>query len=85
MIRPANYVKCVNLIVACPIKGQIRKRCALLPCCHSTCNSTEPILYPPICVPDGCECPNGTVIDVEENECVAPRECPGLCLQLIYN
>ena len=62
---------------ACPIKGQIRSECASHPSCHQACNSTGPTVCPAICVVNGCECPAGTVIDWDKNECVRPRECEG--------
>ena len=62
-------------IVVCPVKGQIRKECASHPSCHLSCNSTGPGVCPAVCIINGCECPNGTVIDEEKNECVTPREC----------
>ena len=69
------------IYVDCPIKGQVRKECASHPGCHRTCNSTDPMFCPKICVINGCECPNGTVIDVEKKECVALNECS----QSMYN
>ena len=67
----------INLIAVCPIKGQIRKECASHPSCARTCNSTDPTICPAVCIINGCECPDGTVIDKDKNECVAPRECEG--------
>ena len=69
----------IQFYVGCPIKGQVRKECASHPSCHRTCNSSDPIFCPKICYINGCECPNGTVIDVEKKECVLPSECsPGM-------
>ena len=65
-------------IAACPIKGQIRKRCADHPDCHRTCNSTGSTVCPLICIPNGCQCPPGTVIDEDKQECVDPYECEGI-------
>ena len=80
MIKAANFIICITLITACPIKGQIRKECASHPSCHRTCNSTDPIPCPRICVFYGCECPSGTVIDEENKQCVLPRQCGrGMC------
>ena len=68
-----------TLIAACPIEGQVRKECASHPSCHRTCNSTDPILCPLICIINGCECPSGTVIDEEKKKCVRPSKCsPGM-------
>ena len=55
-----------NLITACLIKGQVRRECASHPGCHQTCNSTGPVACPAICIVNGCECPNGTVIDEDK-------------------
>ena len=73
-----------NLITACPIKGQIRKECASHPSCHQTCNTSNPesLPCPAICINNGCECPEGTVIDQEKKECVAPYECEGTYMLL---
>ena len=63
----------------CPIKGQIWKECASHPLCHHTCdNLNDSIPCPLVCVINGCECPTGTVIDVDKQECVVPSECPGM-------
>ena len=62
----------------CPIKGQIRKKCASHPSCHQTCNSTGPTICPAVCVINGCECPTGTVIDETKRECVPQSECKGI-------
>ena len=67
----------VTLIAVCPVRGQIRRECASHPNCHPTCNNTRPLACPRICIPNGCECPSGTVIDETSNECVAPNECEG--------
>ena len=64
------------LIAACPIEGQIRKECASPPSCHRTCNSTGPIPCPRICI-NGCECPDGQVINENGTKCVTPNECKG--------
>ena len=69
--------RCMILIAACPIEGQIRKECASPPSCHQTCNSTGSIACPSICIVDGCECPDGQVINENETECVTPNECEG--------
>ena len=65
------------LIAVCSIRGQIRKECASHPSCARKCNSTYPIICPRVCNVNGCECPDGTVIDEDKNECVAPSECEG--------
>ena len=68
------------MIAVCPIKGQVRRKCASHPDCHRTCNITGPVACPRICIANGCECPNGTIIDEATNECVAPSECKGIIL-----
>ena len=66
------------LITACLVEGQVRKECASHTDCHQTCNNThDPIVRPAVCIVNGCECPDGTVIDEDKNECVAPRQCEG--------
>lgn len=70
--------KYVTLIAVCPVKGQIRLECASHPDCHRTCNDTGPIACPRVCIPNGCQCPRGTVIDEEKNECVTPNQCLGM-------
>ena len=77
------YINEITSIVACPIKGQIRKECASHPGCHQTCNSTNTTVCPAVCIINGCECPNGTVIDENRNECVTPSECAGIQTILI--
>ena len=67
----------MNLITACPIEGQIRRECASHPDCHKTCNTTGPVPCPRVCIVNGCECPEGTVINEENNKCVTPSECKG--------
>ena len=59
------------------MEGQIRRQCALHPDCHPTCNASEPQVCPLVCIPNGCECPPGTVIDEAANECVCPDSCSG--------
>ena len=64
--------------------GQERKECASHPSCHRTCDNLVGGLCPLICIINGCECPAGTVIDENVNECVAPSECEqGLCINCI--
>jgi len=58
--------------------GQIRDECASDPSCHFTCDIRDtPLPCPRNCVVNGCECPAGTVIDEDKNQCVDPTECPG--------
>ena len=51
--------------------------CASHPSCHGRCNRNDTTICPLICIVNGCECPNGTIIDEAKRECVAPRECSG--------
>ena len=64
-------------ITACPIEGQIRQECADHPSCHPTCNSTGPVVCLPSCVPNGCQCPPGTIINEDRTKCVSPSGCKG--------
>jgi len=70
-----------NVFTACPVKGQIRIECAPLPFCAATCsNNGRPVLPEQcdiICDDYGCTCPNGTVLDEDNNECVDATKCPG--------
>jgi len=36
------------------------------------------MICPAVCIINGCECPNGKVLDEAKKECVAPSECPGI-------
>ena len=69
--------ECIVLITACPIEGQIRRECASHPDCHRTCNDTGPRPCPLICIPNGCECPPGTVINEAGEACITPNQCEG--------
>ena len=72
-------LSCIYSYLACPVSGQIRKECASLPICHSTCENHEtPRPCPLVCAVNGCECPTGTVIDEAQNSCVDPNTCPGM-------
>ena len=73
-----NHMMYVISITACPVEGQVRKECASHPDCHQTCNTTEPVVCPTVCIDNGCECPFGTVIDEDKNECVPPKQCEGI-------
>ena len=61
----------------CPIEGQVRTECAPHPSCHRACNSTGNEICFLSCSINGCVCPNGTVIDWDQNRCVTPNECKG--------
>ena len=63
----------------CLVMGQERKECASHPSCHRTCDKLGGGACPQICIINGCECPTGTVVDEDENKCIAPSECKGLC------
>ena len=57
------------------------KDCARHPSCHKTCSNINEfrfVVCPQNCIPNGCECPNGTVVDKEKNECVDISECPNM-------
>ena len=58
---------------ACPIDGQEYTTCGSS--CPLTCdNFNDTILCNTACW-EGCECPSGTVIDVEKRRCVEPSQC----------
>jgi len=58
---------------ACPIDGQEYTTCGSS--CPLTCdNFNDTILCNTACW-EGCECPSGTVIDVENRRCVEPSQC----------
>lgn len=61
----------------CPISGQIRKRCAIPESCTRTCDNIKRIIpCPRICNINGCECPNGMVVNNITKQCVEPTKCP---------
>ena len=61
----------------CTIEGQVINQCALHPNCTKTCNNTnEFLICTQQCIPYGCECPDGMVVDEDKNECVPINECP---------
>ena len=71
--------------IGCSVGGQIVKECALHSDCAKTCsNSGELLACTEACVTDGCECPDGTVIDEDRNECVQLGECPGMYVYPVY-
>ena len=70
----------------CPIDGQIRKFCASHPNCTKTCSNTNgSAMCPEICIFNGCECPNGTVVDEKNKECVLPNNCNLSGMPVNYN
>lgn len=75
----------MQLLPPCSIKGQSRKECALHPNCTMTCKDIgEPLrVCAESCVVNGCECPNGTIVDEEKSECVPLSECPGMYIILL--
>ena len=67
------------VIGTCPVKGQIFKLCGIDPSCATTCANRFSFSFCSdlICSTDGvCECPPGTIIDEDSNECVPENECP---------
>lgn len=67
----------------CSIKGQVIGKCASHPDCAKTCKNRTEVGCIQQCIPYGCECPDGTVIDEQKNECVAESECPGMSVLMI--
>ena len=69
------------LSTVCTIKGQIIKECATHPDCTKTCNSTiNPVPCAHKCIPYGCDCPDGMVVNETNNECVVASTCLGMFL-----
>jgi len=63
--------------VECPVEGQKRMRCARPDSCTQTCdNKNETIPCPQVCNVNGCQCPQGRVVNTLTNQCVLPEECP---------
>ena len=81
----------LHYFTECPFEGQNRTGCAPHPDCTKYCNDTDEPLKSCLesCVVNGCECPNGTVVDEEKNACVPLSECPGMsfvyCLTIIVH
>ena len=69
---------CLLFTGICTVKGQIFKQCGMDPTCATTCAnrfSFKACLEG--CSANGvCECPAGTIIDEDSNECVPSSECP---------
>jgi len=61
------------LIARCTVEGQ---ECveACVTACPPTCEDPEPVSCTSECVV-GCRCPNGTVLDEENNKCVMKKDC----------
>ena len=70
--------------VDCSIKGQIRKRFASHPFCHDKCYQSVDIC-PAVVIIDGCECPDGMVVNDLENKCVHPEECQGIHIVIAFS
>ena len=73
------YILLISLLLSyfiadCPISGQVRKECASP--CNKTCANMNDLVCTPVCVINGCQCPEGTVIDEQSNTCVHPSYCP---------
>ena len=75
-------IKTLYISAPCPIKGQVRKPCASDSSCHRTC-ANQFIFFlpcPEVCIVNGCECPDGLLINEDNNECIAGSKCkPGKC------
>lgn len=37
-----------------------------------------------VCMVNGCECPNGTVLDEENMDCVLPSTCPSMSIFMTH-
>lgn len=72
------------LAAACP-GGQIRKECAQPSNCTMTCSNINKSLdCGGVCIVNGCECPNGTVLDEENMDCVLPSTCPSMSIFMTH-
>ena len=71
-----SYCVHVFLLGVCPVKGQTQRNCTTCPTtCITRLQYKTPC--PLVCHNEStCECPLGTVIDEDRNECVSPDECP---------
>ena len=65
-------LSCFNFI-ACPIEGQVYTECGSS--CPQTCDNFNDTISCTTECWQGCECPSGTVIDVERRRCVEPSQC----------
>ena len=64
-----------SFTIACSVGGQIRVGCASP--CNITCANVDTVMIcPTVCVINGCQCPRGTVIDEQSNNCVPRSDCP---------
>ena len=71
----------------CPVKGQVRVDCASS--CVITCANMNSLQFcPESCQLNGCECPQGSVINERINTCVWLADCnstTGIIGQLIVH
>ena len=59
--------------LACPIEGQVYTECGSS--CPRTCDNVNDTIPCTTECWQGCECPSGMVIDVEQRRCVEPSQC----------
>ena len=59
--------------LACPIEGQVYTECGSS--CPLTCDNVNDTIGCDAACWQGCECPSGMVIDVEQRRCVEPSRC----------
>ena len=52
------------------------KNCTADPGCATTCTNRFFFRVCPLVCGGGCECPDGTVIDEDQNECIPVDKCP---------
>ena len=62
----------VSIAVECPIEGQLYNECGSA--CPPICGKPPPPFCTLQCV-QGCQCPNGTLLDEAQNKCVTPDQC----------
>ena len=75
---------CLLSIGNCTVKGQVVKECGMVPTCATTCASRFNFIFCPQVCNGVCECPAGTIIDEDSNECVPPSECPESMCVICY-
>ena len=67
------YALLLCIVARCVIDGQ---ECVetCVTACPPTCENPEPKSCTAECIV-GCQCPNGTVLDEENNKCVMKKDC----------
>ena len=63
----------------CAAEGQVYTECGSA--CAPTCSERNPGIFTLQCVA-GCQCPNDTVFDVENNKCVTVDKCRKIIIHM---